>query len=113
MREAVVDTQFGPTLNDFRLGKIDQRCVYAKLQFPFDAGFGREVRDRYLPVRQRSMTIWEAMDYLEQLVDDSDPDTELPQIAHSMQTAEAIRAAGHPDWFIVTGLIHDLGKVLC
>jgi inositol oxygenase len=29
-----------------------------------------------------------------------------------LQTAEAIRADGHPDWMVLTGLIHDLGKVL-
>ena len=75
--------------------------------------FNRSVREKYLPPKTRQMGIWHAMDYLNQLVDDSDPDTELPQIAHAMQTAEAIRADGHPDWFILTGLIHDMGKVLC
>ncbi len=59
------------------------------------------------------MGIWESMYYLNQLVDDSDPDIELPQVAHAIQTAEAIRADGHPDWFILIGLIHDMGKVLC
>ena len=59
------------------------------------------------------MGIWEAMEFLNTLVDDSDPDTSLTQIEHLMQTAEAIRADGHPRWFILTGLIHDLGKILC
>jgi inositol oxygenase len=59
------------------------------------------------------MGIWEAMEFLNTLVDDSDPDTSLTQIEHLMQTAEAIRAASHPRWFILTGLIHDLGKILC
>ena len=62
---------------------------------------------------RRKMGIWEAMEYLNTLVDDSDPDTDLSQIEHLMQTAEAIRADGHPRWFILTGLIHDLGKILC
>jgi inositol oxygenase len=53
------------------------------------------------------------MEFLNTLVDDSDPDTELTQIEHLMQAAEAIRAHGHPRWFILTGLIHDLGKILC
>ena len=53
------------------------------------------------------------MEFLNTLVDDSDPDTELTQIEHLMQTAESIRADGHPRWFILTGLIHDLGKILC
>ena len=42
------------------------------------------------------MGIWEAMEFLNTLVDDSDPDTDLTQIEHLMQTAEAIRADGHP-----------------
>jgi inositol oxygenase len=67
----------------------------------------------YLPLRHRRMGIWEAMEYLNTLVDDSDPDTELSQIEHLLQTAEAIRADGRQRWFILTGLIHDLGKILC
>src|SRR5437588_12359419 len=53
------------------------------------------------------------MDYLNTLVDDSDPDVDFSQIEHLMQAAEAIRKDGHPRWFVLTGLIHDLGTVLC
>jgi inositol oxygenase len=67
----------------------------------------------FLPTRRRQMGIWEALEFLNTLVDDSDPDTDLSQIEHLMQTAEAIRAAGKPAWFVLTGLIHDLGKILC
>jgi inositol oxygenase len=67
----------------------------------------------YLALDRKRMGIWEAMEFLNTLVDDSDPDTDLSQIEHLMQTAEAIRRDGHPRWFILTGLIHDLGKVLC
>jgi inositol oxygenase len=67
----------------------------------------------YLPLRRRRMGIWEAMEFLNTLVDDSDPDTDLNQIEHLMQTAEAIRRDGQPRWFVLTGLLHDLGKVLC
>ena len=42
----------------------------------------------------------------------SDPDIDLPNIIHAFQTAEQIREK-YPDkeWFQITGLIHDLGKV--
>jgi inositol oxygenase len=53
------------------------------------------------------------MEYLNTLVDDSDPDIDLDQLQHLLQTSEAIRADGHPDWFVLTGFLHDLGKVLC
>jgi inositol oxygenase len=70
-------------------------------------------KKEYGALNKRRMTIWEALEYLNTLVDDSDPDTNLSQIEHNMQTAEAIRRDGHPRWFQLTGLIHDLGKVLC
>ncbi len=75
--------------------------------------FVQQKRAQFLPPRSRRMGIWEAMEFLNTLVDDSDPDTDLSQIEHLMQTAEAIRSDGHPRWFILAGLIHDLGKVLC
>ena len=75
--------------------------------------FVRQKHAQYLSVDKRRMGIWEAMEYLNQLVDDSDPDIDLPQIEHLLQTAEAIRADGRPEWFILAGLIHDLGKILC
>ncbi|MBL8216628.1 MAG: inositol oxygenase [Bryobacterales bacterium] len=67
----------------------------------------------YSQLNRRQMSVWEAMDQLETVVDDSDPDTDLSQIAHNMQTAEACRRDGRPRWFILAGLLHDLGKVLC
>ena len=75
--------------------------------------FARSKREDYACLSQRRMGIWEACEFLDTLVDDSDPDTSLSQIEHCLQTAEAIRADGHPDWFILTGLVHDLGKILC
>jgi len=75
--------------------------------------FVQTKKREYLPLTQRRMSVWEAMEYLNTLVDDSDPDTDLSQIEHLMQTAEAIRRDGHPRWFVLTGLIHDLGKILC
>jgi inositol oxygenase len=75
--------------------------------------FVKAKKQEYLALNKREMSVWEAMEFLNTLVDDSDPDTDLTQIEHLMQTAEAIRADGHPRWFILTGLIHDLGKILC
>jgi inositol oxygenase len=75
--------------------------------------FVQAKKQEYLPLRMRRMGMWEALEYLNTLVDDSDPDTDLSQIEHLLQTAEAIRRDGHPRWFILTGLLHDLGKVLC
>ena len=70
-------------------------------------------QEEFLELKKQKMSVWEALDYLNTLVDDSDPDIELDQLQHLLQTAEAIRQDGHPDWFVLTGLLHDLGKVLC
>jgi len=58
------------------------------------------------------MSIWDAMEKLNTLIDESDPDTSLSQIEHLLQTAEAMRKDGKPRWMQLTGLIHDLGKLL-
>jgi inositol oxygenase len=75
--------------------------------------FVRQKKQEYLRLDRRRMTVPEALVFLDTLVDDSDPDTALSQSEHLLQTAEAVRADGHEDWFVLTGLIHDLGKVLC
>lgn len=69
--------------------------------------------EEFLKFNKKQMSIWEAVDFLNTLVDDSDPDIDLDQTQHLLQTSEAIRADGHPDWFVLTGFLHDLGKVLC
>src|SRR5438874_2033436 len=75
--------------------------------------FVREKKWELLRLDRRQMTVLEALDFLDTLVDDSDPDISLSQHEHLLQSAEAIRADGHEDWFVLVGLIHDLGKVLC
>lgn len=73
----------------------------------------KKMEAKYLPLDKFRMGVWEAMEYLCTLVDKSDPDTELSQMQHALQTAESIREA-YPDddWFHLVGLIHDLGKIL-
>ncbi|MBL7859610.1 MAG: inositol oxygenase [Cyclobacteriaceae bacterium] len=67
----------------------------------------------FLKFDKKEMPVWSAFDFLNQLVDDSDPDTDLDQFQHLLQTSEAIRRDGHPDWMVMVGLLHDMGKVLC
>ena len=102
---------------DFR--KFDESAPSGVREF-YRLNHGNQTRDfvlakkrQYGARNQREMGIWEALDYLNTLVDDSDPDTDLSQIEHNLQTAEAIRKDGHPRWMVLAGLVHDLGKVLC
>jgi inositol oxygenase len=59
--------------------------------------FVRAKKRRYLPLQKARMGVWGALEFLNRLVDDSDPDTDLSQIEHLLQTAEAIRQNGN-DW---------------
>ena len=58
-------------------------------------------------------TIMEVLEKLNDLLDEADPDVELPNIVHAFQTAERLRKI-YPDegWLHLTGLIHDAGKVI-
>jgi inositol oxygenase len=73
----------------------------------------QQMKKEHLLYNKGKMSIWEAISKLDQLVDDSDPDADFPQIFHALQTAEALRKH-HPeaDWLPLVGLIHDLGKIL-
>ncbi|KAI0692894.1 myo-inositol oxygenase [Cytidiella melzeri] len=74
--------------------------------------FNLQIRASFKKTVRAKMGIWEAMEMLNTLVDDSDPDTSVSQIEHLLQTAEAIRRDGKPEWMQVAGLVHDLGKLL-
>ncbi|ETW77760.1 hypothetical protein HETIRDRAFT_325916 [Heterobasidion irregulare TC 32-1] len=74
--------------------------------------FNIKARVEFKSKKRARMGIWEAMEMLNTLVDESDPDTDLSQIEHLLQTAEAMRRDGKPEWMQVTGLVHDLGKLL-
>jgi inositol oxygenase len=45
------------------------------------------------------MTVREAFVQLAKFVDRSDPDIELPNLIHMLQTSERAREAGRSDWF--------------
>lgn len=68
---------------------------------------------QYFNLDKGQKSIWEAAGFLNTLVDDSDPDTDLTQIEHLLQTSESMRRDDCPRWMILTGFIHDLGKCLC
>ncbi|KAF5726035.1 inositol oxygenase 2-like [Tripterygium wilfordii] len=75
--------------------------------------FVKRMREEYSKFDRAEMSIWECCELLNEVVDESDPDLDEPQIQHLLQSAEAIRK-DYPDqdWLHLTALIHDLGKVL-
>jgi inositol oxygenase len=72
-------------------------------------------KEEILKLNKRKMSIFDAIELLNEIFDDSDPDTEYPQIVHLLQTGEAIRQmypSEEYDWFHLVGFLHDLGKIL-
>lgn len=75
--------------------------------------FSQRMAEKYSFNHPRArLTVREVFKILETYVDSSDPDVSLPNMVHMFQTAEGIRKAGHPDWFQLVGLIHDMGKIM-
>ena len=104
----------GETFRDYRAEARAGVKEFYKLNHTHQTlEFVEAKKEQYLKLDHTSLGVWEAIELLDTLVDDSDPDTELSQLEHLLQTAEAIRKDGHPRWLILTGLIHDLGKLLC
>jgi len=98
-----VDSERQDTVKEFyRLNHTFQTYEFAKAK-----------KENFLKFDKKEMAVWDAVDFLNTLIDDSDPDTSMDQLQHLMQTSETIRQDGHPDWFVLTGFLHDLGKVLC
>lgn len=71
----------------------------------------------------RLLSLWQTLLELDKLIDESDPDTSLPNSIHALQSAEAIRAdlpnialelgvaEESISWFVLVGLLHDMGKI--
>jgi len=99
------------TKND-ALGERVKR-TYTEMHTKQTMAFVMEKHKTWLKFNHMEATIMEALDMLNELVDESDPDLDLPNIVHAFQTAERIREE-HPDkeWFQLVGLIHDLGKIM-
>jgi inositol oxygenase len=89
------------------------RALYTDNHARQTLDFVRAKHAEYLPLRHGRMSVWDAFERLDEIRDESDPDTELSQRSHALQTAERLRALNAAPWLVLTGLVHDLGKVLC
>lgn len=87
------------------------RQHYRKMRKNQTYEYVQRMHKKYLTY-DKPMGLWETMDKLNDLIDVSDPDLDLPNVQHLIQSAEAICADNRPDWMQLVGLIHDLGKVM-
>lgn len=112
-------SQFDATKDKSTFRQYETACdrvknFYAEQHAKQTVAYNLAARNRFHSASRvrPELTIWQAMEKLNTLVDESDPDTSLSQIEHLLQSAEAIRRDGKPRWMQITGLIHDLGKLM-
>lgn len=86
---------------------------YRKQHTQMTVEYVTEMHDKWLALDHGEFTVEEIIEKLDALVDDSDPDVDIPNSVHDFQTAERIRSKWpEHDWFHLVGLLHDLGKVM-
>jgi len=87
--------------------------TYNKMHKNQTVEFGHRQREVWMKFDKGEFTVMEVIAMLDELIDDSDPDNDLPNSIHDFQTAERIRQQWpEHDWFHLVGLLHDMGKVL-
>lgn len=109
------ENAFGDTFRNYEDSKRQEivKNTYYTMHAKQTVEFVRSQQDEWLKFDKGEFTIMEMIELLDNLVDDSDPDSDLPNSIHDFQTAERIREKWpEHDWFHLIGLLHDIGKVM-
>ena len=110
----IIESENGEVVPNYRNYVMDTSVSYLYRENHIKQNIENNLkfRQEILPIGKTKLNIFEVIDLMGEIVDESDPDSRNPQIVHSIQTGEACRKL-HPDkdWFHLTGFIHDLGKV--
>ena len=109
--------RFDPEKDKAKFQRYEEACervedFYREQHEKQTVAYNLKARNEFRSKVRAEMTIWEAMEMLNTLIDKSDPNTSLTHLEHLFQVAEAMRHDGHPRWMQLTGLIHELGKLL-
>lgn len=107
------NTEFRNYVNSAYQVRVKETYRNAHINQTYD--YGTKAREEICALKKKQMSLWEVIEMLEEVVDESDPDTSLPQVWHCYQTAEAIRKewpGEEYEWFHLTGFLHDVGKIL-
>ncbi len=91
----ITDTQNQETFGEFRNytdSKFQDRVerTYREMQTNQTVDFVQAKKDHYFKLSHGAMDIYQVFKLLEDIVDESDPDSDMPQIIHAYQSAESI-----------------------
>jgi inositol oxygenase len=110
-----IENAFGDSFRNYEDSARQEivKQTYTTMHTKQTLDFVRTQHENWLKLDKGEFTIMEMIDILDSLVDESDPDNDLPNSIHDFQTAERIRQQWPDhDWFHLVGLLHDIGKVL-
>ena len=90
-----------------------QYYLYEEMHKHQTLEYVKQKHKQFSKLNNKKMKIKDALVALDTFVDPSDPDVDVPNSIHAYQTAERIRKKYPKNIELqLTGLIHDLGKVL-
>jgi len=81
------------TFRDYDNSKFQTRVenTYKKMLENQTSEYVIKMKNMYTNNLTKEYSIWELINMLDKIVDESDPDTDLPQIVHAYQTGESIK----------------------
>jgi inositol oxygenase len=85
---------------------------YKMMRMYHTSSYAQRMHEKFGQFNHSIMTMKTAFEKLEGYVDASDPDLRLPNVVHAFMSAEAARKNGEEDWFQLTLLLHDIGKIM-
>lgn len=109
------ENAFGDTFRNYEDSARQEivKKTYYEMHTKQCVDFVKQQHKNWLNFDKGEFTAMEIIEVLDTLIDDSDPDNDLPNSIHDFQTAERIRKQWPDhDWFHLVGLLHDLGKVM-
>lgn len=109
------ENAFGDSFRNYENSQRQEivKKTYCAMHRNQTVDFVQRQHERWMPMNKGEFSIMEMISILDSLVDESDPDNDLPNSIHDFQTAERIRQQWpQHDWFHLVGLLHDIGKVL-
>lgn len=93
--------------------KSSQFIFYSEMYKNQSLDFANKKRLQYSQLNKTKISIKKALSLLDNFIDPSDPDLDVPNSIHAYMTAERIRKKFPENKELqIIGLIHDLGKVL-
>lgn len=100
------------SLRAYEAAETKVRELYQKARAFHTPETVTQLKCKYAPGQRGTYSVWQILNEMKSFTDLSDPDVDVPNDQHALQTAESIRKAGLPDWMQLVGLIHDFGKIL-